>query len=82
MTFILCPECRNCLGDVYTFYTITRKAIINQYIKNEEKYSKYSAEQLDISVNAPPMNLLLDMCGLKLSCCRQRVMSYEDIDKR
>lgn len=77
MTFILCPECRKCLGDVAKFVEYARKGLMKTITEN--KFKDISPEKLELTDTGVNIGFILDLVGAKLICCRQHLLGmYEE----
>ena len=72
MTFVLCPECGNCLGEIIRFVELARKGFLKTII--EKKYKGYSPDKICIQNINADIGFILDLVGAKLVCCRHHLI--------
>lgn len=67
MLYILCPTCRNLLGNKQKYYE--RKLMEIQQKYDMKKYKTYNEMEND-KIN------LVNSLGLRRYCCKQRLLTY------
>lgn len=76
MTFTLCPECGNCLGEIITFVKYAKYGMIKAL--TEKEYKDYSVEKLELKKMDMDIGFILDLLGAKLICCRQHILGSKE----
>jgi len=80
--FIRCPSCGFCFGPYMEFIDKARRAKYSKHISEDKKLSAFDAEKLAMFPEAlPPLEDILDACGIKLICCRMRVLTVMNFDE-
>lgn len=68
---ILCPECRELIGDIYPVY----ERIKNVLFDNAIKKSDTSIDKVDIKPEIlPDVNEIFEFLDIKNNCCRAHIM--------
>jgi hypothetical protein len=75
MSYILCPECRNCLGEVGKFVVLAKQGFIQTIIA--DKYKDIDINKVDMDEDVS-IGFILDLVGAKLICCRQHLLGIRE----
>ncbi len=78
MTFILCPECGNCLGEIAKFVALAQKGLIQQTIK--KTYPDHAIDKIDLEKEDINIGFILDLVGANMVCCRQHLLGSREND--
>ncbi len=79
MTFILCPECGNCLGEIIKFVTLAKKGLLQQVIK--KSYPDHALDKIDLDKENINIGFVLDLIGANMVCCRQHLLGSHENDR-
>lgn len=72
--FILCPECGECLGEVFQFYNVVK----SNYTK---KMVHFDASKADIKSDfSLKFDFIMNAIQIKKQCCRMHILGYVDFD--
>jgi DNA-directed RNA polymerase subunit N (RpoN/RPB10) len=78
MTFTLCPECGNNLGEIVKFVSLAKQGLIQQVIK--DSYADYSVDKIAFNKGDIEIGFILDLVGATMVCCRQHLIGARDND--
>jgi DNA-directed RNA polymerase subunit N (RpoN/RPB10) len=80
MSFILCPECSFCLGEVYEFIDLAKQGYYKSVLK--KTLDEVSPENLELCPNiSKPIGFIMDAVGVTNMCCRMHVLGVTNFDK-
>jgi len=79
MSFILCPECSFCLGEIYEFVILAKQGYYKKTL--EKTLENTSPETLEICPNiSKPIGFILDAVGVTNLCCRMHILGITNFD--
>ena len=79
MDFILCPECSECLGEVYEFINLAKQGYYQTELKKEGK--DINPEKLQLCPNiSKPIGFIMDAVGITNICCRMHILGVTNFD--
>jgi hypothetical protein len=80
MSFILCPECSFCLGEVYDFINLAKQGYYKSTM--QKSFDEIKSEKLEICPNiSKPIGFIMDAVGATNICCRMHILGVTNFDK-
>jgi hypothetical protein len=80
MSFILCPECSFCLGEVYEFIDLAKQGYYKSTMK--KTLENVRPETLELCPNiSKPIGFMMDIMGVTNICCRMHLLGVTNFDK-
>ena len=77
---ILCPECGECLGELYEFINLVRQGYYKSIAPKSDK--DILPEKLELCPNiSTPIGFILDAVDLTNLCCRMHMLGVTYFDK-
>lgn len=76
MSFILCPECSACLGEIVNLYKKARDGLTKSVI--DDNYADYDIHKIAFKDGELSTGFILDVLGATKICCRQHLMGMVD----
>lgn len=79
-SFILCPECSSCIGEVIEFINLTKQGYYKTTMK--KSFSEIKPEKLELCPNiSKPIGFIMDSVGMTNICCRMHILGLTNFDK-
>lgn len=79
MSFILCPECSFCLGEIYEFVNLAKQGYYKKTL--EKTLEKTNVNKLEICPNvSKPIGFILDAVGVTNLCCRMHILGITNFN--
>jgi DNA-directed RNA polymerase subunit N (RpoN/RPB10) len=80
MSFILCPECSFCLGEIFEFIDLAKQGYYKSTMK--KTFNDVNPEKLEICPNiSKPIGFIMDAVGVTNICCRMHILGVTNFDK-
>ena len=80
MSFILCPECSCCLGEISEFIDLAKQGYYKSMMK--KTLTEIKPETLEICPNISyPIGHILDAVGALNICCRMHILGVTNFNK-
>jgi hypothetical protein len=79
-SFILCPECCSCLGEIYEFINLTKQGYYRSILK--KTFDEIKPEKLELCPDiSKPIGFIMDAVGATNLCCRMHILGVTNFDK-
>jgi len=83
-SYIRCPECGFCIGKYMEFIDEAKKAMTEEVVFDKNStYADYDPEKIIFKPSVvPELGPIFDVLGIRNRCCRIRLTTKTDFDKR
>lgn len=78
-SFILCPECKMCIGEISEFVQLVKQGYYTSTITKKD--AEIKSDKLKICPNvSKPIGFILDAVGCTNICCRMHILGETDFE--